>query len=111
LLRLECPRGFVWQTRLPGPRTNLRWEVEVAPAASGGSTLHLTTRWLPGPLGWLFVLVLALLRRDALDQRSQRTVERAREALEAAFGGTSDRAGTPDRGATKPKARRRTHRR
>lgn len=111
LVRLDCPRTFAWQTRLPLPRTNIRWELEVAPAAEGGSTLTLTTRWLPGPLGWPLVLLLALAQPEALSQRSQRTVERARDALEAAPSPTSGRAGAPPGRAAPPRARRRGRRR
>ena len=103
--RFDCPRGFAWRTRLPWPRTNVAWELEVAGEARGGSTLKLTTRWLPGMLGWPLVLVLALARRGALAQRSQRTAERARDALEAAYPeGTGPERG-PSAGA-KPHARR-----
>jgi hypothetical protein len=106
LLRLDCPRGFAWQTRLPAPRTNIRWEIEVTAEASGSSTLRLTTRWLPGLLSWALVLMLALVQRDTLSQRSQRTVERARDALEAAYPQASGPARKPSGGTRPPQARR-----
>jgi Polyketide cyclase / dehydrase and lipid transport len=105
LVRLDCPNGFAWQTRLPAARTNIRWEVAVAAEPSGSSTLRMTTRWLPGPLGWPSVLLLGLVRRDALSRRSQRTVERARDALEAAFPAASGTVHTP-RSGSGPKVRR-----
>jgi hypothetical protein len=103
LVRLDCPRAFTWQTRLTSPRTNIRWEVEVSAEAARGSTLRMTTRWLPGPLGWPLVLLLALVRRDALAQRSQRTVERARDVLEAVYPQAGPPRQSPDGRA--PKAR------
>lgn len=111
LVRLDCPRGFVWQTRLAAPRTNIRWEMAIAVAAGGGSTLRLTTRWLPGPFGWPLVLLLALVRRDALGHRAQRTVERARDALDSAFPPAPGRSDAPMRPAPPAKPRRRARRR
>jgi hypothetical protein len=109
LTRLDCPHGFAWQTRLSWPRTNIRWELQVTSEPGGGSTLILTTRWLPGLLGWPLVVLLVLARRGALNRRSQRTVERARDALEAAVpAGVWPTRGSPS--TTRPTARRRRRR-
>jgi polyketide cyclase/dehydrase/lipid transport protein len=79
------PARFAWETQLPSSRTNIVWTVECARAPGGGTTLRMTTRWVPGIFGWPAVLAAALVRRGALTGRTQRTVERARDAVEAAY--------------------------
>lgn len=86
-------RRFVWQTRLPRPRTNLVWELALAPASGYGTTLTFTLRWRPTPLGLPLALAAVLLSRGALAHRTQQTVERARDAVEAAYPAPPPRAG------------------
>lgn len=80
----DPPRRFIWETQLTRGRTNVAWELACEPAAEGGTTLRLTLRWRPGPLGWPMALAAAVFMRGALEERTQRTVERARDAVEAA---------------------------
>jgi hypothetical protein len=79
------PRRFVWETRLRRPRTNMVWELALAPASGSGTTLTFTMRWRPAPLGLPLALAAVLLSRGALDRRTQQTIERARDALEAVY--------------------------
>lgn len=102
----DPPHRFNWETLVPRGRVNLVWEVAFESAAEGGTTLRLTTRWQPKLLGWPMVLVAALLRRRALQERSQRTVERARDAVELAY--PAPKAPAPD--AERPGGRRRKRR-
>jgi Polyketide cyclase / dehydrase and lipid transport len=102
----DPPRRFIWETLIPKGRVNLVWEVACESAVEGGTTLRLTTRWKPGLLGWPMVLVAALLRRGALQERSQRTVERARDAVELAY--PAPKAPAPK--AERPDGRRRKRR-
>ncbi len=81
----DPPARFAWETQLPSSRTNIIWTVACARAPGGGTTLRMTTRWIPGIFGWPAVLAAALVRRGALTDRTQRTVERARDAVEAAY--------------------------
>jgi hypothetical protein len=81
----EAGKRFVWESQLARGQTNTVWEVDSAPAAEGGTTLRLSVRWRPSGLGWPWVLVAALVRRGALRERAQHTVERAQEAVEAAY--------------------------
>jgi polyketide cyclase/dehydrase/lipid transport protein len=74
---------FIWETQLGPAHTNITWEVEATAAPEGGATLRLTTRWRPGPLGWPATLAATLLARGAAARRTQRTIERARDAMEA----------------------------
>ena len=62
----DKPRRFVWETRLPRPRTNLVWEYEFAPTPDHGATLTFTLRWRPSPLGLPLALAAVLLSRGAL---------------------------------------------
>jgi len=80
----DPPRGFTWETQLARARTNVAWQLACEPAAEGGTTLRLTLRWRPGPLSWPMALAAAIFMRGALEERTQRTVERARDAVEAA---------------------------
>jgi hypothetical protein len=77
---------FIWETQLGRARTNITWEVaaSAAPEGEGGATLRLVTRWRPGLLGWPAALAAAMLARGALARRAQRTIERARDAVESA---------------------------
>lgn len=81
----QPPQRFVWETTRPHAGTNLVWELNCEPAAAGGSTLLMTVRWRPGLLGWISVLAASIVMPGVLSDRAQRTVERAREAVEAAF--------------------------
>jgi hypothetical protein len=83
---------FIWETRLGPARTNIVWEVTATAAPESGATLRLVTRWRPGPLGWPAALAAALIARGTLARRAQRTIERARDAVEAqARGGFGSR--------------------
>lgn len=100
----DPPHRFVWQTQLPRWRTNIIWSVAAAPAPEGGTTLALTTRWQPGLVGWpttLLAALLAFLRPGvSLRARAQRTIERARDAIEAAYPAPGPRGpATPGRSA------------
>jgi hypothetical protein len=99
---------FIWETQLGPARTNIVWEVttSAAPEGEGGATLRLETRWRPGLLGWPAALAAALLTRAALARRAQRTIERARDAVEAAAG-TASSAERPDRSTPLPGTKRR----
>lgn len=80
----EPPRHFLWQTTLGPRRDNNAWEVECAPAAAGATPLTrltITIRLIPGPLGWLSILLYRPLVRAALRERAQRAANRARDAL------------------------------
>jgi hypothetical protein len=85
---------FIWETQLGWARTNIVWEVEATAAPEGGATLRLTTRWRPGPLGWPAALAAALLARGAVARRAQRTIERARDAVESAATPSAERPPT-----------------
>ena len=88
----EPTKRFTWETQLAGSRTNIVWELEFAPAPEGGTTLRLTMRWRPGPLGWPMALAATTLMRGVLPQRAQRTVEHARDAVEDAYPAPTPRA-------------------
>jgi uncharacterized protein YndB with AHSA1/START domain len=75
------PRHFLWQTTLGPRRDNNAWEVELASAAAGATRLTVTIRLIPGPLGWLSILLYRPLVRAALRERAQRAANRARDAL------------------------------
>jgi len=76
------PRHFLWQTTLGPRRDNNAWEVECAPTEAAGATrLTVTIRLIPGPLGWLSILLYRPLVRAALRERAQRAANRARDAL------------------------------
>lgn len=81
----EASRRFVWETRLPRPRTNLVWAFTLTPAPDYGTTLTFTLQWRPTPLGVPMALAAVLLSRGALARRTQQTIERARDALEEAY--------------------------
>jgi hypothetical protein len=80
----EPPHRFVWETTLPRAGTNLVWELRCEAAPAGGSTLQMTVHWRPGLLGWISVLAASIALPGVLSDRAQRTVERAREAVESA---------------------------
>jgi hypothetical protein len=84
MARYEPGARFIWETRLGTLRTNIAWEVAATAVPAGGATLRLKTRWRPGLLGWPAALAAALLARGALARRAQRTIERGRDAVEAA---------------------------
>lgn len=77
----EPPRHFLWQTTLGPRRDNNAWEVECASAVAGATRLTVTIRLIPGPLGWLSILLYRPLVRAALRERAQRAANRARDAL------------------------------
>lgn len=77
----EPSRRFLWQTTLSPRRDNNAWEVECIPAAAGATRLTVTIRLIPGPLGWLSILLYRPLVRAALRERAQRAANRARDAL------------------------------
>jgi len=77
----EPPRRFLWQTTLGSRRDNNAWEVECVPAAAGATRLTVTIRLIPGPLGWLSILLYRPLVRGALRERARRAAARARDAL------------------------------
>jgi uncharacterized protein YndB with AHSA1/START domain len=77
----EPPRHFLWQTTLGPRRDNNAWEVECVPTAAAATRLTVTIRLIPGPLGWLSILLYRPLVRAALRERAQRAADRARDAL------------------------------
>src|SRR5579864_3525000 len=60
MAQYEPPRRFIWETLLPRVGTNLVWEMVCEPESAGGTTLQMTVRWRPGPLGWLAVLAASI---------------------------------------------------
>jgi hypothetical protein len=98
---------FIWETALGPARTNIAWEVTATAAPEGGSTLRLVTHWRPGPLGWPAALAAALLARGAVARRAQRTIERARDAVEAgAAAPSAQRPPRPTPSGTRRRRRR-----
>jgi hypothetical protein len=81
----DPPRHFVWETATPRWGTSLVWELALTSSAPTGTTMALTTRWRVRPLGWPQAAFAAIVGRRTLPSRCQHTVERARDAIEAAF--------------------------
>ena len=108
----EPPTSFAWETTYPTSRDNLRWEITCVPASSDAAdgtdaattattaepdramdsppaqttqhtTIHMSLRIQPGPLGWVSLLVVAPFTRGGLDRRAQRALDRTRETLAA----------------------------
>lgn len=110
----EPPRHFLWQTTLGPRRDNNAWEVECTPAAAGVSgasdatRLTITIRLMPGPLGWLSILLYRPLVRAALRERAQRAANRARDALLARAASSS--SSPPARPRPHPRAGRKPRR-
>lgn len=100
---------FTWETRLSRGRTNLVWDVECVPDPDGGTTIVLSLRWRPGLLDWPVTLAGAILGGRALAERAQRTVERARDAVEAAYPapGAGPASARQAPGARRPAGKRR----
>jgi len=104
------PRHFLWQTTLGPRRDNNAWDVECVPTEAGGATrLIVTIRLIPGPLGWLSILLYRPLVRGALRERAQRAANRARDALlaHAASAPPSARPRPHPRAGRKPRRPRR----
>jgi len=96
----EPPRHFLWQTTLGPRRDNNAWEVACASAAAGATRLTrltVTIRLIPGPLGWLSILLYRPLVRAALRERAQRAANRARDALLAHVAPSSSSSPPPAR--------------
>ena len=102
----DAPRRFTWETQSPKGGIILAWEVALESAAEGGTTLRLTTRWKPRLLGWPLALIAMLVQRQELQRRSQRTIERARDAVEQAYPAPKAPAPTADRPGSRRRKRR-----
>lgn len=79
----EPPRRFAWQTTYMPLRSNLRWTLECLPVAGEPSRtlLRMTIRLVPGPLGYLVLLLTFGRSAQSLAARAQDAVERARDVL------------------------------
>ena len=116
LAAYQPPHSFTWETTYPGWRDNLQWTLALAPAPDADSnpasatSLRMTIRQRPGPLGWPALLLATLLVRLSVTEgasmaaRAERAASRAGEALAATAILTYDPERRPPRSLHGPRS-------